>query len=131
MKKKDTTIVEKISDGTIMNISAKDNMSIKDETDWLAVENMTEEDIEKAALSDPDNLPLTDDELKKFRSVPNLKEIRLRLHMTQEQFANSFHVPIGTLRDWEQGAKYPDSAARSYLRVIDKAPYMVIQALEN
>ena len=36
-----------------------------------------------------------------------------------------FHVPLGTLRDWEQGAKYPDTATRSYLRVIEKAPHIV------
>jgi Predicted transcriptional regulator len=51
--------------------------------------------------------------------------------MTQEQFAIQFHVPLGTLRDWEQGAKYPDTAARSYLRVIEKAPQTVMQALES
>jgi hypothetical protein len=50
---------------------------------------------------------------------------------TQEQFALSFHLPLGTLRDWEQGAKQPDTAARSYLRVIEKAPQMVIQALRE
>ncbi|GJD17537.1 hypothetical protein RIVM261_024930 [Rivularia sp. IAM M-261] len=42
-----------------------------------------------------------------------------------------FHVPLGTLRDWEQGAKYPDTATRSYLRVIEKAPHIVMQALED
>jgi putative transcriptional regulator len=61
----------------------------------------------------------------------HVKEIRKKLHMTQEQFALRFHLPLGTLRDWEQGAKQPDTAARSYLRVIEKAPQTVMQALEG
>ena len=39
-------------------------------TDWKRLEAMTEEDIEAAAMSDPDNLPLTDDELAKLVRVP-------------------------------------------------------------
>jgi len=42
-----------------------------------------------------------------------------------------FHVPLGTLRDWEQGAKQPDAAARSYLHVIEKIPHMVLKAWEG
>jgi putative transcriptional regulator len=74
---------------------------------------------------------MTEEELKRLRRVPNPREIRKKLHMTQEQFAMQFHVPLGTLRDWEQGAKEPDTAARSYLRVIEKAPQTVMQALEG
>jgi len=62
---------------------------------------MTEEEIEAAAVADLDNPPLTDEDLKKFRRVPNLKKIRQKLHMTQEQFAMKFHIPLGTLRDWK------------------------------
>lgn len=51
--------------------------------------------------------------------------------MTQEQFAKRFEIPLGTLRDWEQGASLPDSAARSYLRVIAHNPQAVIEALEH
>ena len=91
---------------------------------------MTEEEIEANALSDPDNPPLTDEELARLQRVPNPKEIRQKLHMTQEQFAAQFQVPLGTLRDWEQGVRQPDSAARSYLRVIAKTPQAVIEALE-
>ena len=104
---------------------------MQDKTDWVRLENMTEEEIEAAARADADNQPLTDEELKQFRRVPNPKEIRHKLHLTQEQFAMRFHVPLGTLRDWEQGAKQPDTAARSYLRVIEKAPQTVMQALEE
>jgi putative transcriptional regulator len=65
----------------------------------------------------------------RLRPVPNLGRIRKRLKMTQEQFATAFEVPLGRLRDWQQGVSYPDSAARTLLRVIDKDPDAVINAL--
>ena len=42
-----------------------------------------------------------------------------------------FQRPLGTIRDWEQGKKFPDSAAKALLRVIDANPEAVIQALER
>jgi putative transcriptional regulator len=63
--------------------------------------------------------------------VPNPKEIRKRLNMTQQQFSQQFELPLGTLRDWEQGTREPDSAAKSYLRVIAKNPQEVIKALHS
>jgi putative transcriptional regulator len=101
------------------------------ETDWHRLAAMTEEGIEANAASDPDNPPLTPSELARMRTVPDPKRIRRRLGMTQEQFAPAFQVPLGTLRDWEQGARQPDSAAKTLLRVIDKNPAAVIEALKG
>jgi putative transcriptional regulator len=50
--------------------------------------------------------------------------------MTQEQFSRAFDLPIGTVRDWEQGLKKPDSAARTLLRVIAHNPDVAIEALK-
>lgn len=116
-----------------MNITVEkiDGLTLEDKTDWERLNAMTEEEIEAAAIADSDNPPLTETELKKLRPVPNPKEIRKRLKMTQQQFAAQFELPLGTLRDWEQGAREPDSAAKSYLRVIAKNPQAVIQALNS
>ena len=46
----------------------------------------------------------------------------IRALVSQEEFAAQFLIPIGTLRDWEQGRKEPDAAAKAYLRVIASAP---------
>src|SRR5690606_4644522 len=97
-------------------------------SNWAAYDALTEEEITVAALSDPDTVLLTDEELRKSR-IPNPREIRQKLHMTQEQFAEQFQVPLGTLRDWEQGVSMPDSAAKNYLRVIAKNPQAVLEAL--
>jgi putative transcriptional regulator len=82
-----------------------------------------------AALSDPDAQPLTPDDFKRMKRTPQVRVIRRALGLSQEEFASRFHIPIGTLRDWEQGRKDPDQAARAYLRVIGHNPTAVTEAL--
>lgn len=100
-------------------------------TDWDSLARMTEAEIKANAVDDPDNPPMTEDELSRVRQVPNPREIRRRLHMTQEQFAVRFQLRLGTVRDWEQGKKEPDSAAKALLRVIEHNPDAVLHALES
>lgn len=50
----------------------------------------------------------------------NVKSIRLKLHLTRQQFADKYGFSIRTLEKWEQGVRNPDGAARAYLVVIDK-----------
>jgi hypothetical protein len=49
--------------------------------------------------------------------------------LTQEEFAERYQIPVGTLRDWEQGRSEPDQPARSYLKVIARDPEHVRMAL--
>jgi putative transcriptional regulator len=51
--------------------------------------------------------------------------------LTQEAFAARFRIPLGTLRDWEQGASEPDQPARAYLTVIARNPKAVTRALNS
>jgi putative transcriptional regulator len=87
--------------------------------------------IEAAALSDPDNKPRTAEREKKLTRVPQVKVMRKALGLTQEEFAAHFHIPLGTLRDWEQGKSEPDTCARAYLKVIARNPKAVAEALET
>jgi putative transcriptional regulator len=59
----------------------------------------------------------------------DIKAIRGRLGMTQQEFADRFDFNINTLRHWEQGRRVPDGTARAYLRVIDREPEVVQKAL--
>jgi putative transcriptional regulator len=59
----------------------------------------------------------------------DIKAIRGRLGMTQQEFAHRFDFNINTLRHWEQGRRVPDGTARAYLRVIDREPEAVQKAL--
>jgi putative transcriptional regulator len=91
---------------------------------------MTQEQIETAASSDPDNRPLTPADLGgRMKLTPQVKIIRRALGISQEEFAARYHIPIGTLRDWEQGRAAPDQAARAYLTVIARDPEGVLKAL--
>src|SRR5262249_16287998 len=54
-----------------------------------------------------------------------------RLGLTQREFARKFQIALGTLRDWEQGSRRPDSAAKAYLRVISEVPEIVVHALQT
>jgi len=97
--------------------------------DWSRADSLTEEEIYQAALSDPDAQPLTPERIKRMKRVPQVKVIRRAFRMSQEEFAQAFRIPIGTLRDWEQGRVEPDHAARAYLKVIARNPKAVREAL--
>lgn len=83
---------------------------------------MTEEEIEKAAHADRDAQPLTAADFQKLKRTPQVKVIRTALSLTQEEFAARYDIPLGTLRDWEQGRSEPDSPARAYLGLIARNP---------
>jgi putative transcriptional regulator len=86
---------------------------------------MSSEEIEKAALADPDAQPLTDADFARMKRIPRAKIIRRALHLTQEEFAERYHIPLGTLRDWEQGRSEPDQPTRAYLTLIARDPQLV------
>ena len=90
---------------------------------------MTPEAIERAALADRDAQPLTADDLKRMKRTPQAKIIRRALELTQEEFAARYHIPLGTLRDWEQGRTEPDQPARAYLTLIARDPHHVNRTL--
>jgi putative transcriptional regulator len=119
----DGTFLQEMPDGTTRPYVSPTK------TNWARLEAMTEEEIEANARSDPDNPPLTPEELARMRPFPHPRRIRERLKLTQEEFSTRFEIPLGTLRDWEQGVSYPDQAARTLLRVIDKDPDAVANAL--
>jgi putative transcriptional regulator len=72
-------------------------------------------------------------DLSKYRvHVPreiDVRAIRTKLKMTQQQFAAQFGFSINTLRHWEQGKRVPEGPTRAYLLVIDRAPKTVQKAL--
>ena len=98
--------------------------------DWTRADAMTEAQRHEAALVDPDAQPLTAESLTVMTQTPRLKMIRRALGLTLEQFAARFQIPLGTLRDWEQGATQPDQTARAYLRAIAGDAAAVQHALE-
>jgi putative transcriptional regulator len=92
---------------------------------------MTARDVERAAHADPDAQPLTRAQVKTMQRTPQAKMIRRALGMTQQEFAARYHIPLGTLRDWEQGRALPDRPTQAYLTVIARRPEEVDQALQG
>ena len=97
--------------------------------DWARLEAMTEEEVLVAARSDPDAQPLTEAQLKRMRRIPFAKHVRWKVGLSQAEFARRFHIPVGTLRDWEQWRSEPDQAALAYLKVIAADARFVERAL--
>ena len=91
---------------------------------------MTEAEISAAAAADPDARPMTADEWDHARRIPRIKTVRRALGLTQEDFAARYHIPLGTLRDWEQGRAKPDQAGLAYIRAIAGDPDAVAKALD-
>lgn len=98
-------------------------------TDWARLKSMTDEEAMAGALSDPDARPLAAQRLARMRRVSRVKVLRQRLGMTQAEFAEAFHLPISTLRDWEQHRSTPDAPARALLLAIDRDPKVMRRLL--
>ena len=102
-----------------------------DETNWTRINAMTDEEVVAAARSDPDAPPLTPQQLAKMRRVSRVKVLRQRLGMTQAEFAEAFHLPVTTLRDWEQHRSTPDAPARELLLAIERDPKVMRRLLAD
>jgi putative transcriptional regulator len=102
--------------------------SISAKTAKRLLRPLTRKQIEASAKDDADNQPLSDSDFARMKRTPQVKVIRRALGISQEDFASRYHIPIGTLRDWEQGRGEPDQAARAYLTVIARDPEGVRQA---
>jgi putative transcriptional regulator len=125
---KTTTIARMRRDGVLVRIKPDGTEEVMP-VEPLAP--MTEAEVEAAASRDPDARPFTPEELAKAKRIPRAKTLRRALGLTQEEFAARYRIPLGTLRDWEQGRSEPDQPARAYLTVIARDPEGVRRALET
>jgi putative transcriptional regulator len=96
------------------------------ETDWAKLDALTDVEIARAVAADPDAAPILSDA---ETAAGIVRAVRLRLGISQAEFSRRFHIPLGTLRDWEQRRKRPDAPALAYLRVIARNPAFVARAL--
>ena len=130
MSKKNTIVAKRQSDGTIVQVLPDGSTKpFEDKTDWARLRAMTDEEVTAAAMADPDARPMTPEQRRTARRVPRTRTLRRALALSQEEFAARYHIPIGTLRDWEQGRCEPDQPARAYLTVIAHDPEGVKRAL--
>jgi putative transcriptional regulator len=105
------------------------NVKRRTATDWTRFDAMTDEGVLAAALSDTDAQPLTRRQLARMKRVSPVKRLRWTLGLSQAEFAERFHILLGTVRDWEQRRTEPDQAALSYLKVIEAEADFVTRAV--
>ena len=61
----------------------------------------------------------------------DVKTVRERTGLTQEEFAAIFAISLGALRHWERGDRKPRGTALVLLNVIAKEPKAVLRALQR
>jgi DNA-binding transcriptional regulator YiaG len=66
---------------------------------------------------------------RKLPVSEDIAEMRARRGLSQREYADLLGLDIRTLQNWEQGRNRPDPAAISLMRVFDRAPDMVGEAL--
>jgi putative transcriptional regulator len=123
---KSTTIVRMRRNGKLVRVKPD---GTEEALDTPPLAPMSSPDSEAAAARDHENPPLTDARPGQLRRVPHVKTLRRALALTQEEFAARYQIPLGTLRDWEQGRAEPDQPAKAYLTVIARDPEGVERAL--
>jgi putative transcriptional regulator len=104
--------------------------------DWEAVDRTTDEEIDAQIAEDPDLSPIwTKEDFARATLVRpkvdagDVRGIRNRLHLSQEQFAKRFGFSVETIRNYEQGHRRPRGPASVLLRVIASEPDAVERAL--
>jgi putative transcriptional regulator len=118
----DSTFVEVLPDGTTRPSPVPN--------DWSAADAMTEEQIMAAALSDPDAQPYPKGvPLRNAWRGPHPRFLRIKLGLSQEEFAARYHIPLELLRQWEIQKPHPDVMAQAYLRTIAADPEGVASAV--
>ena len=116
-----------------MKLFSLDDVAEAQATDLEKIRATTDEDIARQIAEDPDTAPsLADADPGSFvvrRPFPDVRGLRKRLGLTQEEFAREFGLNIWTLRDWENHRREPEGPAQTLLKVIAQAPEIVRKAV--
>lgn len=59
----------------------------------------------------------------------DVKAIRKKTGMSQQQFCSTLGISVTTLRHWEQGLRTPRGTARVLLKIIEHSPKAIIEAI--
>ena len=95
--------------------------------DHAKVAAATEDEIRQHAIEDGED---PDAPLAEFDLVIPIHAVRRKLGMSQADFARTLHIPIGTIRNWEQDRVQPDPAARALLTILYRQPKAALKALQ-
>ena len=63
--------------------------------------------------------------------VPDVKAVRERVHLSQQDFATLIRVSVKTLQNWEQGRRHPTGPAAALLKIVASHPEMAMKSLHS
>ncbi len=63
--------------------------------------------------------------------APDIRAVREKLNVSQNEFALMIGVSVRTLQNWEQGRRKPEGPAKALLRIASRNPQAVIDALHS
>ena len=107
---------------------------VKHEPDWAALDALTDAEIDAQIAANPDAAPDMSDwplEDAVFMEPVDVKAIRRRTGMSQQEFARTFSLNLAALRDWEQQRRMPRGPARALMQIIDREPEAARRALQR
>lgn len=108
---------------TNINFTRKRGAPFKfSEKERQRLKNVSDAEAEAGALSDPDNPPLSKEQLKRMVLAREVRLVREKTGLSQPQFAARFHIGLARLRDFEQARSEPDFIVRVFLRMILEDP---------
>ncbi|MDE2595253.1 MAG: helix-turn-helix domain-containing protein [Sphingomonadales bacterium] len=74
---------------------------------------------------DPEDFDVSVAALERGLMGRRVRQLRVRLGMTQQEFAEVFGIPAASIRQYEIGRHMPPPAVRAYFKVIEAEPDMV------
>jgi putative transcriptional regulator len=78
---------------------------------------------------DPEDFDVSSEAMDRGQRARLIRKTRTDLGLSQAEFASRFHVPVGTLRDWEQSRVTAPDFAVAYVQVIGQYPDIVAQSV--
>jgi hypothetical protein len=117
MSKQNTIVAKRLSDGTLVQVLPDGSTKpLEDKTDWARLHAMTDDEVTAAAMSDPDAVPMTPEQLRTARRVPRTKTLRRALALTQEEFVHAI------ISRWVRCATGSKDAANPTSRPVPTSP---------
>lgn len=81
--------------------------------------------------NDPEDRDISVAGLERGLMGRRIRRLRNRLGLTQEQFSETYGIPLANIRQYEIGRSTPPLAVRAYLKVIAEEPEAVAKAFEK
>ena len=111
----------------ITRMTLKEILARKPRVDYEKLDATTEEDIRRHMIEDGED---PDEELRP-EDIISPWYIRRRLRMSQSEFAKALHIPVATLRNWEQHRVAMDPSTIALMTIIAREPEAALRALRR